>query len=61
MAEYPIIRRIESSSSANTMTQSERATWEKPSSFILAAVGGAAGLGNFWRFPNLAAEYVYLM
>ena len=32
-----------------------RIIWDKPLSFILAAIGSAARLGNLWRFPYLAA------
>src|SRR6056297_768186 len=31
-----------------------RERWEKRSSFILAAIGSAIGLGNVWRFPYMA-------
>ncbi|MDO5332016.1 MAG: sodium-dependent transporter, partial [Bacillota bacterium] len=34
-----------------------RDTWSSRSTFILAAVGSAVGLGNAWRFPGLAAKY----
>lgn len=36
---------------------SERSEWASRSTFILAAVGSAVGLGNAWRFPGLLAEY----
>ncbi|MBQ2676048.1 MAG: sodium-dependent transporter [Clostridia bacterium] len=36
---------------------SKRATWSSRSTFILAAVGSAVGLGNAWRFPGLAAKH----
>lgn len=35
----------------------ERAHWSSNSTFILAAIGSAAGLGNLWRFPFLAYEH----
>ncbi|MBQ2642179.1 MAG: hypothetical protein IJF94_00010 [Eubacterium sp.] len=35
----------------------KRNTWGSRSTFILAAVGSAVGLGNAWRFPGLAAKY----
>lgn len=30
--------------------------WPSPTSFILVAIGFAAGLGNLWRYPHLAYE-----
>ncbi|MEG0978888.1 MAG: sodium-dependent transporter [Oscillospiraceae bacterium] len=35
----------------------KRETWSSRSTFILAAIGSAVGLGNAWRFPGLAAQY----
>lgn len=35
----------------------ERKQWASRSTFILAAVGSAVGLGNAWRFPGLAAKH----
>lgn len=35
----------------------ERSSWASRSTFILAAVGSAVGLGNAWRFPGLAAKH----
>lgn len=35
----------------------KRETWASRSTFILAAVGSAVGLGNAWRFPGLAAKH----
>lgn len=34
-----------------------RDKWASKSTFILAAVGSAVGLGNAWRFPGLAAKH----
>ena len=31
-------------------------TWSSTRGFILAAVGGAVGLGNLWRFPYIAGS-----
>ena len=39
------------------MSETKRATWGSSATFILAAVGSAVGLGNAWRFPNLAAKH----
>ena len=36
---------------------SKRGTWSSRSTFILAAIGSAVGLGNAWRFPGLAAKH----
>lgn len=35
----------------------EREKWSSRSTFILAAVGSAVGLGNAWRFPGIAAKH----
>lgn len=35
----------------------KRATWASRTTFILAAIGSAVGLGNAWRFPGLCAKY----
>ncbi len=35
----------------------KRSTWGSNTTFILAAIGSAVGLGNAWRFPNLAAKH----
>ena len=35
----------------------KRGSWASRSTFILAAIGSAVGLGNAWRFPGLAAKY----
>lgn len=34
-----------------------REQWSSRSTFILAAIGSAVGLGNAWRFPGLAAKH----
>ncbi|MBR4942042.1 MAG: sodium-dependent transporter [Clostridia bacterium] len=39
------------------MSSSERGTWASRSTFILAAIGSAVGLGNAWRFPGLVAKH----
>ncbi len=39
------------------MEKKERASWGSRSTFILAAIGSAVGLGNAWRFPGLAAKF----
>lgn len=35
----------------------KRDKWASRSTFILAAIGSAVGLGNAWRFPGLAARH----
>ena len=37
-------------------TTSSRGTWNSKLGFIMAAAGGAVGLGNIWRFPTETAE-----
>jgi NSS family neurotransmitter:Na+ symporter len=32
-------------------------SWSSRPAFLLAAIGGAVGLGNLWRFPYVAGEY----
>ncbi len=39
------------------MSSSNRGTWASRSTFILAAIGSAVGLGNAWRFPGLVAKH----
>ncbi len=39
------------------MAEKKRSTWGSNTTFILAAIGSAVGLGNAWRFPNLAAKH----
>ena len=34
----------------------ERSNWSGRSGFLLAAIGGAIGLGNLWRFPYIAGD-----
>ena len=34
-----------------------RDNWSSRSTFILASIGSAVGLGNAWRFPGLAAKH----
>lgn len=35
----------------------ERDRWMNRPTFILASIGAAIGLGNFWRFPYLTYKY----
>ena len=37
-------------------TQGVQQVWSSRMTFIMAAVGAAVGLGNFWRFPYTAGE-----
>lgn len=39
------------------MSETKRSTWGSSTTFILAAIGSAVGLGNAWRFPGLAAKH----
>jgi len=39
------------------LMETSRTTWASRSTFILAAIGSAVGLGNAWRFPGLAAKH----
>lgn len=39
------------------MENRKRDTWASRTTFILAAIGSAVGLGNAWRFPGLAAKH----
>ncbi|MBO7394334.1 MAG: sodium-dependent transporter [Abditibacteriota bacterium] len=34
----------------------QRANWKNRTTFILAAIGSAVGLGNAWRFPGIAYQ-----
>lgn len=43
--------------SAFETSSHHRSRWSGRVAYILAAVGCAAGLGNFWRFPILAYEH----
>ncbi len=39
------------------MSEVKRSQWGSNTTFILAAIGSAVGLGNAWRFPGLAAKH----
>jgi NSS family neurotransmitter:Na+ symporter len=38
-------------------TEETTNSWSSRPAFLLAAIGGAVGLGNLWRFPYIAGEY----
>lgn len=40
----------------NTTLGAGRPAWSTRASFLLATIGAAVGLGNFWKFPYLAGE-----
>lgn len=40
-----------------TTTEETRSAWSSRTGFLMAAIGGAVGLGNLWRFPYMAGEY----
>ena len=35
----------------------ERSHWSSRIAYILAAIGAAVGIGNFWRFPFLTFKH----
>lgn len=37
-------------------TAAQKVTWTSRSTFLLAAIGCAVGLGNLWRFPYIAGQ-----
>lgn len=37
--------------------KNERSSWASRTTFILAAIGSAVGLGNAWRFPGLVSKH----
>lgn len=39
------------------LTKKTENAWSSRPAFLLAAIGGAVGLGNLWRFPYIAGEY----
>lgn len=40
-----------------TIVEKTSNAWSSRPAFLLAAIGGAVGLGNLWRFPYVAGEY----
>lgn len=42
--------------SENTQTQNQSENWGSKIGLILAMAGNAVGLGNFWKFPYVAAQ-----
>lgn len=45
---------ISNSPSESTVDLIDRGNWGNPVEFILSCLNYAVGLGNVWRFPNLA-------
>ncbi len=43
--------------STNINKSKKRSTWSSGLGYMISAAGSAVGLGNFWRFPYLAAKY----
>ena len=43
--------------SSKHMQPRHRGEWGSKLGLILAMAGNAVGLGNFWRFPRMAAQY----
>ena len=41
----------------NRSKPSDRQEWIGRWSFVMAAIGSAVGLGNFWRFPYLTYKH----
>ena len=39
------------------MVEQVREQWSSRAGFLIAAVGGAVGLGNVWKFPYVAGQY----
>ena len=39
------------------MTETTRESWTSRSGFLVAAIGGAIGLGNVWKFPYVTGQY----
>ena len=39
------------------IAEETKTSWSSQPGFLLAAIGGAVGLGNLWRFPYIAGEY----
>jgi len=35
----------------------DRQRWKNSCTFVIAAIGSAIGLGNFWRFPYLCSKW----
>jgi len=42
---------------ADETKSAPRQRWAGSTTFVLAAIGSAIGLGNFWRFPYLTFKW----